>query len=758
MRQTMPVEAEAASAVHEAAPFDDVAELAAQICGASAAVVLLRLDDGLRLGGSWGLGVPADDPARWAGLDEMASSDPDQALAVAAGLVPSEIRFCAAQSLQDDEGRRRGSLWVFDGQARPQGLTEPQAKGLKTLAHQLACRLALSQTLRERRHSEARLTEALEASQLVGAWHWEVGTDRLTADARFAELYGVDAEAARSGLPIADFTGRFYDEDRERVTEEIRAAVRSGEPLQTEYRLKLPDGDRWILARGRCRRVADARIAVFTGVAIDITERKASEQALEEAHRQAEAAATERAAILSQLAEGVIVTDAEGRITFVNDAAEQIHGLKRLGVGPADYAHDYSLLTEAGDPYPSEQLPLARAVIAGETVNDARWRVRRPSGEEVLAVGSARPLRSADGAQIGAVLTIRDETARVEAELALARAAAALLESEAKFRAIADSLPQMVWSTLPDGHHDYYNARWYEFTGVPVGSTDGEGWNGMFHPDDQARAWETWRQSLETGQPYEIEYRLRRHDGVYRWTLGRAMALRDDQGRIMRWFGTCTDIDDLKRIEQAQELLSQELSHRIKNIFAVTSALIGLSARQFPDARAFAEGLRTRIGALARAHEFVRPHTEASAPSVSSSTLHAFLHDLFAPYAEVDQTRISVEGQDAIFDDQSATPVALLFHELMTNATKYGALSNSEGRVRVETRIEGDTLLLTWTEVGGPPVTAPPQREGFGSTLALLSVETQLGGTLKRDWAREGLRVEARVPVAALSRRRALKS
>ena len=88
-------------------------------------------------------------------------------------------------------------------------------------------------------------------------------------------------------------------------------------------------------------------------------------------------------------------------------------------------------------------------------------------------------------------------------------AEAALKESEAKFRAIADTMPQMVWSTLPDGFHDYYNARWYEFTGVPEGTTDGEGWNDMFHPDDQQRAWEVWSHSLRTGEIYQIEYRLR---------------------------------------------------------------------------------------------------------------------------------------------------------------------------------------------------------------------------------------------------------
>src|SRR5690348_14352408 len=98
-------------------------------------------------------------------------------------------------------------------------------------------------------------------------------------------------------------------------------------------------------------------------------------------------------------------------------------------------------------------------------------------------------------------------TQHLEAELIAAKNA--LSESDARFRTLADALPHMVWSTLPDGYHDYYNARWYEFTGVPAGSTDGEGWNGMFHPEDQERAWATWRRSLETGEPYEIEYRLR---------------------------------------------------------------------------------------------------------------------------------------------------------------------------------------------------------------------------------------------------------
>jgi len=129
---------------------------------------------------------------------------------------------------------------------------------------------------------------------------------------------------------------------------------------------------------------------------------------------------------------------------------------------------------------------------------------------------------------------------QLEADLSAVRHA--LFESNARFETLADALPHMVWSTLPDGSHDYYNARWYEFTGVAEGSTDGDGWNEMFHPDDRERAWTAWRSSLASGRPYEIEYRLRHRSGEYRWTLGRALPMRGPDGRILRWIGTCTDI------------------------------------------------------------------------------------------------------------------------------------------------------------------------------------------------------------------------
>jgi PAS domain S-box-containing protein len=154
----------------------------------------------------------------------------------------------------------------------------------------------------------------------------------------------------------------------------------------------------------------------------DISARKATEAALHTAALAAAKEAAERTAILGQLAEGVIVTGPDGQIIFVNDAASRLHGVNALNVPPDDYADTYHLLTEDGDPYPPLELPLARAVLQGASTVDARWRIRRPDGTEVRAIGSAKPIQSDNQGQIGAVLTVRDDTDRACAEDALREA------------------------------------------------------------------------------------------------------------------------------------------------------------------------------------------------------------------------------------------------------------------------------------------------------------------------------------------------
>ena len=167
------------------------------------------------------------------------------------------------------------------------------------------------------------------------------------------------------------------------------------------------------------------------------------------------------------------------------------------------------------------------------------------------------PIPGPDGVPEKLLSVSRDITATRRAE-------EALRESEARFQAIADSIDQMVWSTQSDGFHDYYNQRWYEYTGVPEGSTDGEAWNGMFHADDQERAWAVWRHSLATGEPYHIEYRLRHRSGCYHWVLGRAQPMRDAEGHITRWYGTCTDIHEIMEAREVLARSREELERHVE--------------------------------------------------------------------------------------------------------------------------------------------------------------------------------------------------
>lgn len=327
-----------------------------------------------------------------------------------------------------------------------------------------------------------------------------------------------------------------------------------------------------------------------------------------------------------------------------------------------------------------------------------------------------------------------------------------VLRMNSAFRILTDAMPQMVWSTLPDGYSDYYNARWHEFTGMPAGSTDGEAWNGMFHPEDQDHAWGVWLHSLKTGEPYEITYRLRHHSGEYRWTLGRALPLRNERGEIVRWIGTCTDIHEAKMMAQENEVLSRELSHRIKNIFAVINGLIGMAARQNAALKPLAAELQDRIAALGRAHEFARPHSDLSRPIAVASTLQGLLTQILCAYPAQGEGRLLVSGDNPEIDDRSATPIALVFHELATNSAKYGALSAERGKVTISIADEGDMIAINWIENDGPPVIGEPADSGFGTRLVQLAITQQLAGMIERRWLPTGLEVHMQLAANRLRR------
>ncbi|MBA4798183.1 MAG: PAS domain-containing protein [Rhizobiales bacterium] len=333
-----------------------------------------------------------------------------------------------------------------------------------------------------------------------------------------------------------------------------------------------------------------------------------------------------------------------------------------------------------------------------------------------------------------------------------ATAMAALRESEQRFEAIVNSIDQMIWSTRPDGYHDYFNQRWYEYTGVPEGETDGADWETVFHPDDRAEAWARWQESLATGKPYHVEYRLRHRSGTYRWVIGRAQCVRDDNGEIIRWYGTCTDIHDLKVAEETRQLLLRELNHRVKNLFAITAGMINMTARSSETVGAMAHSLHGRLQALAKAHHLIQPAISAGMPGTEYVGFHALLEEILSPHLADRQRQVSLAGPELQLGPNASTSFALIFHELATNAAKYGPFRDADGRLDVSWQMDGGSLNLEWREkVPHSQITAPKQ-EGFGSKLARTSATHQLGGNIDFEWQPGGVNIALKAATDRLSK------
>jgi PAS domain S-box-containing protein len=347
------------------------------------------------------------------------------------------------------------------------------------------------------------------------------------------------------------------------VVERWQQSLATGEPFEMTFPLRGADGTfRPFLTRIVPIRNEAGEITRWFGTNTDIAEQRTTEEALAAARSRAEAEATQRAAILGQLAEGVIVTDEAGSIIFVNQAAERLHGVARLDVAPEKYSETYHLFTEDGQPYPPFDLPLARAV-RGETVEEARWRIRRPDGSEVLAIGSARPIRDFEGQQTGAVLTLRDHTAREAAERQLR-------ESEARIRALTDNLPSGMVYQLTSGVDGtdrrflYVSQSHEKLTGIPaeaVLADPGVAYR-LIHPEDQGFLVEAEAASIRDARAFDVQVRFRRADGELRWCRIISAPRAQPDGSLI-WDGIQIDITDQKRAEELLQSLNSTLEQRV---------------------------------------------------------------------------------------------------------------------------------------------------------------------------------------------------
>ncbi|WP_207482931.1 PAS domain S-box protein [Arenibaculum pallidiluteum] len=686
---------------------------------------------------------------------------------------------------------------------------------------------------------------------LAGADHVLVMANPAFRD--FCDGRDVVGNPLRQALPGLEGQGILERLDRVRASGEALRAT--AVPVRL-HRGDGPEETRRLDIVFQPLRDAQGRVAGICLHALDVTERIAAERALRDTEERYRLAAQ---ATSDAIWDWDLVSD---HVSW-NEAVQELFGHRLADVGPSGAWWKATIHPEdRGRVIASIQAAIARA---GDGWSE-EYRFRRADGSYAHVLDRGTVIRDGEGRALRMVGAMLDLSERKAVETALR-------EREATIRSWLNAVPQMVWSTRPDGHHEFFNDRWYEFTGVPHGSTDGAAWNGIVHPDDRARTWERWRNSLATGEAYEIEYRLRHHTGEYRWALGRALPVRDETGAISRWMGTCTEIDELRRTadelrrtsallrligdstpdliyakdrdsralyvnaalqrlvgrpaeeiigrsdrdwapsraeaemiivndsrvmesgeivdmdemftgingetryyrsvksplrdeagniiglvgvtsdmtdrrraEERERLLAREVDHRAKNLLAVVQSVVQLTRAE--DIGAFKTAVRGRIQSLARAHSLLAASRWEGADLMQLAT------DELAPFASRDASRLRIGGPATRLRPEAAQALALVLHELVTNAAKYGALSSEAGFIELSWQTADDGparhLVLRWQERGGPNV-EPPTRHGFGSTLIRASMQMQLKGTVELEWNPKGLVCTLKIPAEQLA-------
>lgn len=445
-------------------------------------------------------------------------------------------------SAEDDPFPRAGGWtdWVR-WEMTPWRRADGSVGGALLFSEVVTARMEAQAALRE---SEERLRLALEAGQ-AGAWEWDLATGEFRCDASLKRLTGVDFPDG-GGAAAAAFFERVHPDDLAPNDAAMREAIARGvgASYRVEFRFRRGDGAwRWFAGLARVLAGSDGRPTRVVGVDYDVTERRETERAVTESRALL-------AEILEAAADPIFLKDREGRYVLLNEATARVFGRTRDAVaGRAD-----------ADLVPPDMARRLREVDLEVMRRGIPRVVEEPLdlpglGPRIFLTSKA-PRRAADGSVTGVVGVARDVTERKAAEAALAA-------SEAHFRALADSMPQLAFTATPDGLLDFVNRRWEEYTGQTEDQARGRGAAEALHAEDRARSLAVWAAAVADGCSFEIEHRLQGEDGTYRWFLTRAEPLRDASGRILKWFGTSTDISEIVAAREAVARHAEELERRV---------------------------------------------------------------------------------------------------------------------------------------------------------------------------------------------------
>ena len=592
----------------------------------------------------------------------------------------------------------------------------------------------------ERARAEARLRESEERYLgLYNAFNQGFCTVEVAfgptgrpTDYRFLEVSpsfeaqtGIKDAAGKWMRDIAPDQDQFWFEAYGRV-------ALTGEPARFEAGSG-PLGRWWSVYAYRIGDPARRTVAVLFS---DTTGRKRAEDALRESE--------ERLRQFGEASQDVLwIRDAETfQWTYLTPAFEAIYGLDRASALRGDNMAGWAELILPED--------RERAVGSLRRVRDGEWvtfeyRVRRP------ADGQVRWLRNTD-------FPIRDETGRVARiggvghdVTAMKETEEALAAAEQRQRLILEGIPQLVWRAVNGGHWTWASPQWTKYTGQAEADSHGWGWLAPLHPDDREAARGAWEQAVEAGG-FEAEYRIRRaSQGDYRWFQTRATPVRDAGGGIVEWLGTSNDIHDLRELQERQKVLVAELQHRTRNLIAVIRSTADKTARASAGLADFRAAFRDRLDALARVQGLLsrlEEHDRVTFDELMEAEMSAL---------DGAADRVRLDGPSGVrLRSSMVQTLAMALHELATNAVKYGALGQPQGRLAVSWALERGgpdgqpSLHIDWRESGVamPPAGARPGGGGQGRALIERALPYQLSAKTTYVLGPDGVHCTIMVPIS----------
>ena len=596
--------------------------------------------------------------------------------------------------------------------------------------------LILAALFAERRRSEAALMESNERLRLalsgaeLGVWSVDLATGAFDSDARDRRINGHDLTAPPRTLAEARTFVR--PEDLPCLDAAFAAARQTGAACRAEYRVRVADSSqtRWVAVEGTIVRSGAGRPERLLGVTQDITERKLVEENLRKHERSLRE-------LLGALPAAIYTTDAAGRLTYYNQGAVDLWGTQpELG---KDQWYDHCRYYHAdGRPMALDNCPTQIALKEGRTVRGMEAILERPDGTRIPIIPYPTPLRDDRDAIAGVVNMTVDISARKKAELALAERNAQL--ALAGKAALVGSYTYAMGSGIIE-----ISAGMATVYGLPDGTTQvaSEAWRRRVHPDDVAGLDAHRRQSFaERRREHLAEYRIIRSDGEVRWIEGRSLVSYDDAGRARRMIGVNIDVTERKQAEEHKGLLVAELDHRVKNVLAVVAAVASRTQEASSSMAEYAAALGGRIKSMAAAHELL------SWRKWQGMALADLVNRELAPHAT--GTNLRIEGPQVLLKAEAGQAMAMVVHELVTNAVKYGALSSQQGHVSVRWQRFGKNgsagaLVFDWVETSGPVVAASP-RAGYGTSVIRDLIPYELGGTVDLVLAPEGVRCRLKIP------------